>query len=275
VRAQLGGILALFLTNVPSTLLRTRRGSLVRGWYQCFVDRLALPHLDRAYVISGATKGYLIERGVPEEKIEQFAPKTIPSDVDDRIAASRGSIRAQYMIPEGTRVLLTVGRLEHEKGIDRLLHVFAQIDNHDLTLIVAGDGVLRPALERLATELGIAHKVIFAGNVPHDDLWGYYADADVFVLLSRSEALGLVVWEAFAARVPVVVSYAEGLMESVGKDGDRGFVWEESMGPHAFRERIDRACTDGAAAKDMLDRAQQYVRTRTSDAGSLLSHLFR
>ncbi len=73
-------------------------------------------------------------------------------------------------------------------------------------LVIVGDGPLRGKLKRLAAQVGVAEKVIFAGVIENFELLSYYHAAAVFVLASvaRSEAFGIVQVEAMAAGLPVV-----------------------------------------------------------------------
>jgi len=87
--------------------------------------------------------------------------------------------------------------------------------------MIVGDGDLRSGYEKLAKDLGIGERVIFAGKVVDDDLPKYYNLADIFVLpsISRSEAFGLVVLEAMACAKPVIVSDLPGPRTLVSNNG--------------------------------------------------------
>jgi len=67
--------------------------------------------------------------------------------------------------------------------------------------------------------------VIFAGHVSRQDIWNYYLDADLFILLSKSEGLGLVFHEAMYMNVLVVGSKIEGIIDSIGINEENGFYW--------------------------------------------------
>lgn len=100
-------------------------------------------------------------------------------------------------------VILYVGRLVYYKGLDYLLEAVKQIDAQ---LIVVGKGNERDRLEQKAQELGVKHRVHFAGYVPDDKLPIYYSMADLFVLpsISPAEAFGIVQVEAMSHGVPVI-----------------------------------------------------------------------
>jgi glycosyltransferase involved in cell wall biosynthesis len=71
-------------------------------------------------------------------------------------------------------------------------------------LLLGGDGPDRKALERYASELGIAHRVHFVGRIEPEDRFEWLAAADLVVMPSRYETFGMVAAEALAVRTPVV-----------------------------------------------------------------------
>jgi glycosyltransferase involved in cell wall biosynthesis len=106
----------------------------------------------------------------------------------------------------GGRVL-SVCRQSREKSVDRLIRIFAAfvepvVPGASLTLV--GDGPEQPKLEALASRLGVAHRVNFAGMVPQAQLPDFYQNADVFAYTSLSETFGCVVSEALWSHLPAV-----------------------------------------------------------------------
>src|SRR5262249_11808254 len=81
------------------------------------------------------------------------------------IPSCGGRARAALGIPAGAPVVGAVGRLVPTKRFDVLVRAVAQLPG--VTLLLAGDGPERPALQRLAGEAGIADRVVFAGALPH------------------------------------------------------------------------------------------------------------
>jgi glycosyltransferase involved in cell wall biosynthesis len=108
--------------------------------------------------------------------------------------------------------LVTLGRLSHEKGHDVLLRALAELAARRVrvTLDVVGDGPERAALEALAAELGLGTLVTFRGQLLDADVARAYAEADVFVLPSRSEGFGVALIEAMATGLPVVATRSGG-----------------------------------------------------------------
>jgi glycosyltransferase involved in cell wall biosynthesis len=158
-------------------------------------------------------------------------------------------------------LVLSVARLEPEKGLDELLDLFAVTDL-GAKLVIIGEGMLRDALENRTRDLGIETSVVFAGGQDRASLWECYADADAFVLLSRSEALGLVFWEAMYMRVPVIGRPVGGIVETIGTDGDRGFFWNTKDGDAVFKEKLLRCLNLDPEVKEMIERARSHVENK-------------
>lgn len=123
------------------------------------------------------------------------------TDADvERLAQTRSDV------PRGRsgRHFLAVGRLVAQKNFDLLLMAFARMARPDDRLTIVGDGQLRAALQRQADALGIAAQVSMPGHQNSVDPW--FASADLLVLSSDYEGLGIVVIEALAAGLPVVAT---------------------------------------------------------------------
>jgi glycosyltransferase involved in cell wall biosynthesis len=103
-----------------------------------------------------------------------------------------------------------VGRFSPEKNLDFLLRAFADLPQNaskpDLLLSLVGYGPLEPDLRRMASELGLDRVVQFRGSAAQTALPAIYRSADALVLPSVRETWGLVVLEAMACGLPVLVS---------------------------------------------------------------------
>lgn len=106
-----------------------------------------------------------------------------------------------WACPPGQRIL-TVGSLKAQKNHPLLLRAFAAMSRPDARLMLLGQGGNEVALQTLASDLGIADRVIFSGF--HPDPSPFYATADLFVLSSDYEGLPTVLIEALSFGVPVV-----------------------------------------------------------------------
>jgi glycosyltransferase involved in cell wall biosynthesis len=137
----------------------------------------------------------LLQRRFPSlaDRIE-----VIPNGVD--VPDDLPAVAATHADP----VILTVGRLERHKRIDRVIAALAHIP--DARLVIIGTGPLRQALGAQAERIGVAGRVEFRGRVTESDLWSAYQSADAFITLSEIEAFGLTLAEAMTAGTPVVAS---------------------------------------------------------------------
>lgn len=168
-------------------------------------------------------KARIEARTASEDKIT-----VIPNGVDaKRFARPEASalelLRQRFRFSAEDRVLLCVGRLEPEKNHVLLLRVFARLRGRfpQLKLLLAGSGRLESDLRALAGELGVRDQVVFAGQVaPVGPLFHL---AEWFVLASSLEGLPMVVLEAMAARLPMVVTRVGGIPEVI-EDGRTGWL---------------------------------------------------
>ena len=116
-----------------------------------------------------------------------------------------------------------VGQLIERKNVATILRSFAAIRSDDDTLTIAGDGPLAQDLKILAASLGIAESVTFAGHQSQEELAKLYAASNTFILASTNEVWGLVVNEALASGLHVIVSEKCGVAEFV-RDMDGAFI---------------------------------------------------
>jgi glycosyltransferase involved in cell wall biosynthesis len=136
----------------------------------------------------------------------------------DSLRSERESIRAELGFAPGTVVALQVGRLVPVKAADILIRAVAAAT---VPLLLVGDGPEERRLRALAEAIGAS--VTFTGLLEDDDLIRMYVAADVFVLASRRETWGVVVNEAMAAGLPLVVSDQVGAGHDLvvaGRNGD-------------------------------------------------------
>lgn len=128
----------------------------------------------------------------------------------------------------GKKVLLTTGRLssaERYKGHDKIIEQLPVLlkEHPDLVYMVVGDGDDRDRLRALAEKLGVAERVIFAGEVSEADLPDYYRLADFFAMPSTGEGFGIVFLEAAASGLPILAANAGGSPDPL-LDGKAGLL---------------------------------------------------
>ena len=154
----------------------------------------------------------LTARGIPPERIH-CVPNAYVSPV---APLPRGAARGALGLPASEPGLRLgwIGRLSREKGADVLVRAMALVPpDRPLALSVLGDGRERAALVALAAELGVGGRIRWHGTVP--DAGRLYAAFDGFVLSSRTEGTPIALFEAMAARVPIVATAVGGVPDVV------------------------------------------------------------
>jgi len=173
---------------------------------------------------------------LPPERV-----RYVPNGVD----VARFSSPARDVTPGFARrpdelVIGTVAPLRPEKNVGRLLRVFATLDpSITARLVVAGEGIERPGLERLAGELGIADRVVFTGQVAPEAVLGTF---DLFALSSDTEQMPNALLEAMAASRAVAAVNVGDVKRIVCQD-NRDFVVARDDGP-AFATAISTLLRD-------------------------------
>jgi glycosyltransferase involved in cell wall biosynthesis len=152
--------------------------------------------------------------------------------------------------------VLGVGRLVPEKGFDTLVRAIASA-GPPLALLLAGEGALRRELERLAERGGT--RLALLGDLPPDRLLEAYVAADVFALLSHHEPWGVVVNEAAAAGLPLVLSDRVGAAHDLLRDGENGFLVPAGDAA-AAAAALRRLADDAELRARMGARSRELVR---------------
>ena len=123
----------------------------------------------------------------------------------------------------GKRIFLFLSRIHEKKACDLLIDAFAKVCTQDplLHLVMAGPGseALVTKLKTQAEQLGIAKKITWTGMVQGDDKWAAYHASEAFVLPSHQENFGIVVAEALACGLPVLISDKVNIWREIEADG--------------------------------------------------------
>lgn len=156
--------------------------------------------------------------------------QVIPNGVDDKIFNPRNyqtkSSRSEFSIFE-ENVILFIGRLVKEKGVDYLLKAMQVVKRHtnDVILVIVGTGQHESYLRSLCQKLDLYRNVRFMGKLSDDDIPKILSSADLLVLPSLTEGLPTVLLEAMAMEKPTVATDAGGNPEVVLNE-KTGFVVE-------------------------------------------------
>jgi glycosyltransferase involved in cell wall biosynthesis len=125
---------------------------------------------------------------------------------------------------------LACARFESKKNLERLVEAYAAYRKHASTkawqLVIVGDGMLRPEVVAISQELGLTESVRLPGSICYEELPAYYGLAKVFIHASTTEQWGLVVNEAMASGLPVLVSERCGCVPELVRPGCNGFTFD-------------------------------------------------
>jgi 1,2-diacylglycerol 3-alpha-glucosyltransferase len=195
-----------------------------RTWWKEAIKRRIIGVYSAALVGGQRHVEYLIELGMPRERIvtgydvvdnDYFRQKA------EEVRSQRSEVRQKYALPEN--YFLASARFVEKKNLPKLIQAYAEYRrgssafakataDKEITakvpwdLVVLGDGPLREILDTQLSTLNLNEHVYLPGFKPYDELPVYYALANAFVHASTTEQWGLVVNEAIASGLPVIVS---------------------------------------------------------------------
>jgi glycosyltransferase involved in cell wall biosynthesis len=205
---------------------------------------------DGLIVLSEGLRTYWRERGVIAPI--HVVPRTVQPDMFDRPLGP--DPYAQLLdgrgLAQGGARFLCAGRLTREKRQDRVIRIFARHvlpKEPEATLTLVGEGPDREYYERVASDIGAADRVIFAGEVPWTKMADFYRYADLFAHASLSETYGNVLGEALWCGTPTV-AFADGMGVSAQiEDGRNGILFA----PGASEEA--QGAADAAFGRSMVE----------------------
>ena len=183
--------------------------------------RKIIKDVDKLGYLGAFTKNEISKATTEVNKLVQIAPGIDTNYFQPK--KPNPALIARYQL-EGRRVIVCVARLVHRKGQDQLIKALPSILEKfpDTILLIVGQGPIEQMLRNSARQLGVTHKVIFTGRVPHSDLADYICLGEVFAMPVRSrffgfevEGLGIAYLEASACGLPVVVGNSGGATDAV------------------------------------------------------------
>jgi len=151
--------------------------------------------------------------------VVNYGTKQSPTDKEH----FQNTFMTKYPDLIGKRIFLFLSRIHEKKGCDLLLESFAKVCKEDplLHLVMAGPSseILLTKLKTLAAQLDITERITWTGMVQGDDKWAAYYASEAFVLPSHQENFGIVVAEALACGLPVLISDKVNIWREIQTDG--------------------------------------------------------
>ena len=218
--------------GVPAVLMsESTEHDEPRKWWKEFIKKRIISCCSAALVGGKPHVAYMKRLGMSQDRIftgydvvdnDYFAKGAA------KARASRYELRKKFDLPE--QYFLSSNRFIAKKNLSRLINAYSlyrqRMGADAWNLVILGDGELRLELEELISELGLHDDVLLPGFKQYPDLPVYYGLASAYVHASTTEQWGLVVNEAMAAGLPVIVSERCGCAPDLVADGENGFVFD-------------------------------------------------
>ncbi len=290
-----------------------------RVWWKELAKRLlSVRHFDAGLVGGEKHRDYLRRLGMPDDRIfegydvvdnqyfidgvEHFRNLRRAGDVNplmDSFPAKtlQHALALQPTCVRSRKYFVAVNRFIPRKNIAALIaafHQFAQARsaNDEWDLVLLGDGTQKDELVQIAQQTGLSDRIHFPGFQSYSEIFRWYAFADVFVHPALAEQWGLVVNEAMASGLPILLSRACGCYPDLIEEGVSGLSFDptdvvelaekmtelandESLRQRmglAARERIQRHFTPAKFGEGLMAAidAAQTVKSRVGDTGNIV-----
>ncbi|MDT2813615.1 glycosyltransferase family 4 protein [Vagococcus carniphilus] len=190
------------------------------------------------------TPKFIIPTGIDVSKF-----KPVPEE-------EKQAVKNKYQLTDEHLFLLSVSRISYEKNIQTILNGMPKVIEElpQARLLIVGEGPYKKDLEKQAEELGVSDYVIFAGEVPNEDISPFYQAADIFVSASDSETQGLTYTESMAAKTRVVAK-GNAYLDPLFDDLSLGVTYKED---EDFADALIEYVKDPHETKEALIKEKLY-----------------
>jgi len=254
--------LAYAAARVSGKLVITWHGDISRQWFLLHLYRPFLRWIfrsaDRIIVSSPAFRdGSRLLEGFRERcTVIPFGIDVERFRLNEAVERTREVLRQRF----GERVVLFVGRLHEQKGLDYLLRAMVGLNAR---LVLVGTGYMERTLRRLAVELGLGDRVAFEGELPPSEIVPYLYLCSLLVLpsVNTGESFGLVQLEAMACGKPVVSTNIPTGVPWVNQHGRTGLV-VPPRDPDALRSAIRQLLDDPSLRQNLGEAGRKRVESQ-------------
>lgn len=197
-----------------------------------FMKRLIVKRFDAAFVAGQSSSRYIQNLGIPKERIVPGCDVVNIQGIAGQAQCNReniNQIREKWKLP--SKYFLFVGRLIPEKNVFRLLMAFENFLQHNEAkdgwhLVMCGSGPDQEKIDHIIGRLPLEHqsRIHSYGYVEPGSIVDFFSGASFFILPSVSEAWGLVVNEAMACSLPLILSNRAGSSYDLVSEGENGWI---------------------------------------------------
>lgn len=240
-----------------------------RSWWKEWMKSRVVRLFSTAVVGGSPHVDYVAALGLSRDRVSigyDVVDNDYFSGQSDRARATATTLRQQHSLP--ANYFLASNRFIEKKNLHRLLEAYAayvaQAGASAWCLVMLGDGALKEALMAQAGRLGLTDKVLFPGFKQYQELPIYYGLAGAYIQASTTEQWGLVVNEAMASGLPVLVSERCGCAPDLVQDGVNGYTFD----PYDIKELTERMVHIAGGNSDLVSmgRASREIIARWSPA---------
>lgn len=238
-------------------------------WARIFPFNLAMKRIGNSVdhlTYLGEFTRQAISRSLSQKSIDSMVKIAPGIDTSHFSPQADATQRRTELGLESKKIIISVGRLVHRKGQDKLIQAFPTIVREipSAHLLIVGEGPYRAHLEKLVEKLSLKANVTFVGRIFYNDLPSYLSASDVFVMPSRSrffglevEGLGIVYLEASACAIPVVAGVSGGAPDAV-QEGITGLC-VDGTNIRQIAEAVIHICSDSKRATKMGLAGRNWV----------------
>lgn len=247
----------------------SRREDAPRVWWREWIKGTIVSQFGAAVVAGAPQRRYVRELGLTDGQIFEgydvvdndfFAENAV------RARADSGRTRTLPGLADSTRFFLASGRMIERKDYPTLIGAYQSyrsMSENPWRLVVLGDGELRTRIEELIAREGI-DGITLAGWQPYETLPAYYGQADAFVHSASVDQWGLVVNEAMASGLPVIVSEGTGCVEDLVNGKGSGLTFQPGD-VDRLAELMLKMSSDATARAVMAKKAREVIAAWSPD----------
>jgi glycosyltransferase involved in cell wall biosynthesis len=257
--------------NVPESEIKEMLKPLNKTFnYGKFIDIILKNNRfleDAAGVLCVGYNEYLSTKEKFPDKIVEYLPNGV--NIDKFKSQKENDFREKYSIPKDEKIILCVSRIDYQKNQEMLVDLLAVLQGkkEKIHLLLIGPVTSEAYLEKIQSKITLHNleknvTIIKGLHTDNPDLVNAYSTADYFILPSVHEPFGIVVLEAWAAKLPVIASKVGGLANLL-TDGKSGLFFDNaSVGDLA--EKYFSLSNNTALKKELVNTAYNTVKSKYS-----------